>query len=142
MRHIWDEIKLDEEILPDRRYVTCYCDKHAKVLVGQTLYGYLNAIAGFPSIVLITGLYIYGVIRGAPLWPTAFILLIPVIAVPLIISYYRSGKRMMQKADHAKKCSRKIGLLVALHGGGYSDIVIMKNINKEKDDNGKISPLK
>lgn len=125
---MWED-KFDEKTYKSMQYVDCYCDKHAKVLVGMKLYPYVNAV------VLVGATWFLWLFLPStiPLVAKLAMLVVFGLAGLLLLSFYKDGKKMMIKAGHSEDCGRKIGRLVMLHAGTYSPFVIMKDITKEKD---------
>lgn len=120
--------QLDEKRYTSNRYVNCYCNKHANVLVGMKMFGYFNILLGLPSVVLLSMLFTFA---NIPILAKIGILT-AIIGTTVLLPFlsYRDGKKMMLKANHTPECAHKIGRLIAIHGGGYSSFVIMRN----KDD--------
>lgn len=118
---MWEN-KFNEKIYSSMRYVDCYCNKHARVLVGMKLYPFVNTLA-LLGVVVLLALFLPSTI---PLAVKVGMLVVLGLVSLLPISFYKDGKKMMLKAGHTEICGQKIGRLVALHGGTYSPYTIMK----------------
>ena len=124
--------KFDENIYSSMRYVSCYCDKHAKVLVGMKAYPFIN-IAALIGAVLFLASFLPS---NIPVFAKLILVGIVGLVSLLPLYMYKTGKSMMLEAGHTDACAQKIGRLVMLHAGTYSPFTIMKKTN-EKDTYGK-----
>lgn len=124
---MWED-KFDVKRYKSMRYVDCFCDKHASVLVGLKGYPYVNAVGS----VCIIAFLLFLVQPFTPL----FVKAIAVIALGLLIVFVRSvyydGKKMMTRAGHTDFCGQKIGRLITLYVGPYSPYTIMKDDKENK----------
>jgi hypothetical protein len=119
------EGKFDEKIYKSMRYVGCYCGKHAKVLVGAKIQGYMNVGLGVPIAVFF---FFFILLLDISLLIKAGILIpLSLLCILLPRSLYKDGRKMMLENGHTEFCARKIGRLVMVHGGIYSPFTIMKN---------------
>lgn len=118
---MWNE-DFETKIYKSMKYVTCYCTKRDKVLVGMVLYPIVNII-GVIGVVVILSVFLLAeispLVKVGALFVTGLVTLLP-------ISYYKRAKDMMIKAGHTGECSRKVGRIITLHGGTYSPFCIMK----------------
>lgn len=115
----------DNKVQRGRRYIDCYCDKHAHFLVGVAIYKYLNLVLGIPSIVLLFALVL---LAGIPiLAKLGAVTIMAFVLVLLSRYYYLEAKRIMLQAGHTEACSRRMGWQAMIHGGGYSDFKIMNS---------------
>lgn len=121
---MWED-NFDEKEYKSMKYVSCYCDKHAKVLVGQKLQSYINVGLGIPIAIFFFFLFLLSNMS----FLTKLYILIPLTLVCILLprSFYKAGRKMMLDADHSDYCSRKIGRLVMKHAGAHSPFGIMKN---------------
>lgn len=123
------DAKFDEKIYRSMRYVDCYCDKHARVLVGAKIQGYMNIGLGIP---IFAFFFFFILFLDISLLIKASILIpLSLLCILLPRSLYKDGKKMMLENGHTEYCAHKIGRLITIHGGIYSPFTIMKDEKKQ-----------
>lgn len=125
---------MEKKFQRGQRYVNCYCEKNAKVSVGMKFVGYMNVVLGIPIVIF---LFLFFLSSNTTLW-FKMVFIIPLLLASILLprSYYKSAKSIMMNAGHSERCSRRVGYLAAIHGGGYGDVVILEEgHSSEKDRN-------